>query len=819
MAVTPTYPGVYVEEVPSGVRTIVGVSTSVGLFLGTAARGPIGEPVLCTNYLAFAREFGEDPTAGQLVHYVRLFFMNGGTSCWVMRLANGADPATVTLANEAGADVLELEAKSAGAAGNDIRAIVRYDGAQPEVTFTLELFRWELQGGQRVPVDAEVWQGLSMDPTSPSFAPDVLEQNSKLVTANEVGAVPPAPGVSQSGRALAHTTNTEFRDGWAALIGTTASTNRFQISVDASPYVEVNLATIDVAGMGATATTRTTTLPDAIKATIEAALQAAGVTGRTVTVSFPNGPAGNNSSVLAITSGGTGDVLIRSGTTGDLAVPLMLGSAQGGFEAGAHAARRPAPSGITLQASSAADLDALRALPQGDVVRVVLPTVNADGTLGPVTNVDFDLATTAAADLWSEDAIAGSPTGNSDGLREKLGIVAAAINGARAVSPQDPVFPWTASVAGNRLSIRPTGAPARENLLATGFAFEAATGAPPSAVANAASVAGHFNANTGAYQLGPGGLGLGGFHTPGTTGDDGTPPLAADYDAAYPVVARDVSNFNLMVLAPGAPGAPGSVPVQDLYGAASVFAQRERAVLLMDAPATWTEVQDALNPTTGVNAIRTGLVRNTAALFYPRVTVDEGGRDVQVGPAGAIAGLIARIDSTRGVWKSPAGTEADLRGVRGLERLFSDEEHGFLNPRAINTLRMFSGTVVNFGARTAEGDDADASEWKYLAIRRLAYYIEESLYRALPWVVFEPNDEPLWAQIRLNVGAFMHDLFRKGAFQGPKRDAYFVKCDAETTTQNDRNLGIVNIHVGFAPLKPAEFVILKLQQLAGQVEV
>jgi phage tail sheath protein FI len=117
------------------------------------------------------------------------------------------------------------------------------------------------------------------------------------------------------------------------------------------------------------------------------------------------------------------------------------------------------------------------------------------------------------------------------------------------------------------------------------------------------------------------------------------------------------------------------------------------------------------------------------------------------------------------------------------------------------------------------GADVLASEWKYVPVRRLALFLEESLYRGTQWVVFEPNDEPLWAQIRLNVGAFMQDLFRQGAFQGKTpRDAYLVKCDAETTTQTDRDRGIVNIVVGFAPLKPAEFVVIRLQQLAGQTE-
>ena len=105
------------------------------------------------------------------------------------------------------------------------------------------------------------------------------------------------------------------------------------------------------------------------------------------------------------------------------------------------------------------------------------------------------------------------------------------------------------------------------------------------------------------------------------------------------------------------------------------------------------------------------------------------------------------------------------------------------------------------------------------ARRRTALFLEESLYRGLQFAVFEPNDEPLWAQIRLNVGAFMQNLFRQGAFQGRSpREAYLVKCDSETTIQNDIDRGIVNIVVGFAPLKPAEFVIIKIQQLAGQIE-
>jgi phage tail sheath protein FI len=176
-----------------------------------------------------------------------------------------------------------------------------------------------------------------------------------------------------------------------------------------------------------------------------------------------------------------------------------------------------------------------------------------------------------------------------------------------------------------------------------------------------------------------------------------------------------------------------------------------------------------------------------------------------------IAGLYARTDRERGVWKAPAGTDAVLTGVTGLTLPINDAENGTLNPLAINALRSFPAKgIVAWGARTLAGTDAFASEWKYVSIRRLALFLEESIDRGTRWVAFEPNAEPLWAQIRLNVGAFLHNLFRAGAFQGTTdREAYFVRCDAQTTTQADIDRGLVNVEVGFAPLRPAEFIILR----------
>jgi len=168
----------------------------------------------------------------------------------------------------------------------------------------------------------------------------------------------------------------------------------------------------------------------------------------------------------------------------------------------------------------------------------------------------------------------------------------------------------------------------------------------------------------------------------------------------------------------------------------------------------------------------------------------------------------------------PAGTAATLSGIDGLAANIDDGGSGTLNPLGINCLRTLPlpGPVI-WGARTCRGADELTDQWKYVPVRRTALFIEESLRRGTQWVVFEPNDEPLWAAIRLNVGAFMNSLFRQGAFQGSTpQQAYVVKCDQENNPQNDIDNGIVNILVGFAPLKPAEFVVIHIQQLAGQLQ-
>ena len=316
-------------------------------------------------------------------------------------------------------------------------------------------------------------------------------------------------------------------------------------------------------------------------------------------------------------------------------------------------------------------------------------------------------------------------------------------------------------------------------------------------------------------------------YTPPTAVTDGSDITATQVEGnegsktgIYALLKTDI--FNLLVIPPYTSTAE---PAATTYAKAAKLCSDRRAMVLIDAPAAWT-IADASGAARNTFVGLIGAVDSrNAALYFPRLRIpdpNQGGALQNYAPSGALAGVFSRTDGERGVWKAPAGTDASLSGVAELSVKMSDPENGRLNPLAVNCIRTFPvyGTLV-WGARTLRGADALAdTDYKYVPVRRLTLFLEESLYRGTQWVVFEPNDEPLWSQIRLNVGAFMNSLFRQGAFQGRSpRDAYFVKCDNETTTQDDINRGIVNIVVGFAPLKPAEFVIIKIQQMAGQIAV
>lgn len=305
-------------------------------------------------------------------------------------------------------------------------------------------------------------------------------------------------------------------------------------------------------------------------------------------------------------------------------------------------------------------------------------------------------------------------------------------------------------------------------------------------------------------------------------GDDGDPGQSAEYDAAFAQLCllREVSILCL----------PGQHWASDGSGNAildSAIAHAEKMrnrMVIIDPPP-----EQELTKQAAVHSLKLP-TSAYSVLYYPWVDVanpfytaaPEPGAPrvpsmVQVPPCGFAAGIWARTDAQRGVWKAPAGGETGLLGVAGLEHEVEDSHQQQLNPLGVNCFRRLPslGTVV-WGARTLATQAKP--EWRYLPVRRTAIFIEQSLYNGIQWAVFEPNNEQLWSSLRVNIESFMQGLYRAGAFQGSTvQEAYFVQCGlGNTMTQGDIDLGRVIVQVGFAPLKPAEFFIIRLQQKVGR---
>jgi uncharacterized protein len=400
------------------------------------------------------------------------------------------------------------------------------------------------------------------------------------------------------------------------------------------------------------------------------------------------------------------------------------------------------------------------------------------------------------------------------------------------VTPVEVTSGGTLSVAGQAIRIS-ASLPNQPDAV---LALEAPTGTgAPQNVLEALGLSGGTPApslNVAHYALGSGngGSGWGGETTSTLAGPDGDLPgagaLIGDQAVFTGMYALEkVGLFNLLCFPdatralPGAPGTPALTDsvIAGIYGQAIPYCDQHRAFLLVDPSPDVTSVSGAID---WISA-GLGITDPNGAAFWPRLRLPDPLNNYNLrsfAPCGVVAGVYAATDGSRGVWKAPAGINARLSGVQGLTYTMTDSENGLLNPLGLNCFRTFpTYSQVLWGARTRAGADALASQWKYVPVRRMALFLESSLYQGLQWVVFEPNDTPLWGSIRLNVESFMQTLFLRGAFQGTTpNQAYFVKCDSETTTQTDIDNGIVNILVGFAPLQPAEFVVIQIEQLTGQ---
>lgn len=809
-----SYPGVYIQEVPSGVRTITGVSTSIGAFLGRASKGPIDQPVRLFSIADFERNFGAAHPASDLAESVKLFFNNGGTDCYVIRVARNPAPASVVLENLAGGNVLTATAKAHGVWANTVRLAVDYNTANPNETFNLRVIHEE--GG--LAVQTESFTGLSMDPTAARFAPTFVSNSSTLIElelhadadaggANDLTVLGNSfAGFSQSRRPLGAIGATRTVLDGLINPATGSPRSRFEISVDGTPYVPVDLAPWSTAEIMAA---NITPIRDRFATLINAALDSVSPDAE-VAVTSPS-PTGLPT-LLTITSISTQhSVRIRRAADRDIAEPLMLGIDQGGIEPVRYSNFRPAPTASILRLGdpaapgTLATLDLLSALSVDQMLTLTINGEAIDLTLAPnVINT-----TGTATDPFLTSAPGFSPlTGDNDGVREKLRIIANAIT-------NNPNLAYRGEVWGHILAIIATGGTLNEQ--------PSAVTAAPVGFSNGT---GEFLLNTRQFTLGSGGSSA--FSNSGTNGSDGIDPDVASFEGSEVAqtgfhALEPVNLFNLMVIP--SDEALNDTNMRTLWGRAATYCKSRRAFLVIDSPVAWTNsnsgLPDVVQDNSMVAVLRgeLGSAKDHAAVYYPRLHIRVGGLTRVIGAGGAIAGLMARTDANRGVWKAPAGIEAGLNTVSGLNVVLTDAQNGVLNKQGVNCIRVLpNGSVVNWGARTMDGDDDTGSEWKYVPIRRFALFLEESLYRGTRWAVFEPNDEPLWAQLRLNINAFMFSLFRQQAFQGTSpQEAYYVRCDKTTTTQDDRNKGIVNIEVGFAPLKPAEFVVIKIQQIAGEL--
>lgn len=726
MPVTPTYPGVYIEEIPSGVRTITGVATSITAFIGRTLRGPVNEPTTVNNFGEFERLFGGLAPDHTVAYAVQDFFGNGGAQAIIVRLYKPFFPDDATRAAALAAATAQAQT-AANAISASAATAAGLGGATPA----------SVAAAANAQVDAAGLPG-----------PAALLAAQQVAAAAQTESTKP-PYMTTAQRMV---------------ISGSPTGGSIKLSFNGVETAVILLGTLTGGTSEADLKTALEGLASIGVGNIAGVVRSGATPNFSFLISFGGTLAGPQNLIVL------SDNSLTGGTSPTVTISLPLPDA-GSVAAAAANAINPA---VSAAAGAVAPINRARlTFANGLTIEAATP-----GRWGNSLQIKVDYDTKPNDDGSADTTlynltITDGVTGKSERIRNVTGTPTAVRLVSRVLADESSLVQVVVTPPASRPAV--------------GQIVVDATG----------------KATDSQPLLGP--------------DFNGSP---ANKTGLFALDKTDL--FNLLCIPPDTRDGDTLVTV---YQRAMDYCNSRRAMLIVDSPTAWSANPDTATaaaiaglPALGLN----GPAARNVALFFPRIKKSDPMHDGQIDtfvPCGAIAGIFARTDSTRGVWKAPAGLDATVNGIAGLQVNLADGENGRLNPLGINSLRSFlvAGQVV-WGARTLRGADSIGDEYKYIPVRRLALFIEETLYRSTQWVVFEPNDEPLWAQIRLNIGAFMHNLFRQGAFQGQTpRDAYLVKCDKETTTQNDINLGIVNILVGFAPLKPAEFVIIKIQQLAGQI--
>jgi phage tail sheath protein FI len=869
MPIAVTYPGVYVEELESGPQGITPVATNIGAFVGRAPFGPVDRPVTIFNYGDFTRFFGGLQFHYPLSYSVRDFFANGGSEAIIARLfqpviGDGVaqlkfPPAPPALPEDwlldadtpAGATTLTISPPTGESEGDpDIGLTLTFGGdtafyvvtnylagdpgkkTKPTITILPALAKayrkctalnfkegqqpsgWTvtsqsqakltLAGGTGLP---SLGQRLTF-PTSPAVYTIIAEpqvQGSDLSSMQVTVTVTPTPA---SGAI-----------GW----GSTASIS------DPVPLPTPVGWEIDQFTQGSSPTTGSITLINGSGAPLVGDSFTIGTDGDDVYVVTGSTPA-DSKNPATVTFASAGDPLQQDDFC-HCCAPLFS---------------RPPPSGWTVKSGA-------------KINDTSLTVTGGQGASGVVDIGDtFTVANDTAGTVYSVRYV--DP---QSGTVYFLPRAITTIGGANPITFHPPLTLAAASpgkwgnllyARADRNGITPTTAKQfKEYDLEAGDLFNLSL-VRKDAKGNRIATERHLNLtvrNTGNAARYPNRIDLyliaasnlarvsgdlpatppgDGAVAVGIGGDDGSGLSAATYlgdqgskTGIYLLEKADL--FNLLCIPPDQRFLPG-LPEEDLDPAvvleAATYCAERRAFYIVDPPTAWARKAaqgaiSAISPEdlqiTGETSSGLEIARN-AAVYFPRYCGEDilmKSQQALFSPSGAVAGVYAATDVARGIWKAPAGTEAGMAGVTKFEAQLTNDEIGELNPLGINCLRSLPiiGPVV-WGARTLRGADAFEDAYKYVPVRRLTLFIEESLYRGTQWAVFEPNDEALWSALRLQVGSFLGGLARQGAFYN-----YAVKCDASTTTPDDIDRGIVNILVQIAPVKPAEFVVLQIQQIAG----
>lgn len=668
-----TYPGVYVQEIPSGTHTISGVATSITAFVGYLTRGPMNTPVQCLNFGDFQRVFGGLGKDSVTSFQVSQFFLNGGTEAWISRLcATSAPPVqpqavlSSTIPSSSGGggssgkgpaltsgnQVMTLLSANPGTWGENIFVTVDYMTNKIN-TFNLTATLYSTASNSN---SSSTSYSVSQTQTVPSVTLDLSQANSIVE-------------VMQSGN-------------------------------QNSALLAVPVFTAQPAEMVPFASGTMLSVPMPVKAASNVTIS--------VSVQAPTPAGGKEPGVQAVPAF---TVPFKIASLGDL-----IAAIQSAMSNAAGYLKLPSLAGTIVRSCLSPFAPTTDGAAQTQLIQVLVPDPGMAGYLISVSCSQSSLCSTFTTNYQAQ----------------QLGV---------------------------------TTTPANPN------------GIPPTGI----DIAGNSTSRTGVYAL----------------------------DAMRLVNLLCVPDMENMDTSNYLTAATATLN----------YAIQRRAFAILDLPVSVQSVPQAVDwATNQPGTFGQGII--SGASYFPQVQIPNpfSTQLLSLGGSGTLAGVYAMTDAQRGVWKAPAGITAPLAGVQQLAYVMNDQENGQINPLGLNALRTFpTYDNISWGARTLASANAADDDWKYISVRRLALYMEQSLVQGLQWVVFEPNGPSLWSQIRLSVNGFLHPLYLQGAFVGATpSQAYQVICDESTTTPEDMDNGIVNILILFAPIKPAEFVVISLQQMAGQ---